>query len=340
MANYSFRRHAAASRARPANLDVKIIWERMRKLIEGVLLLVSLVLAVKWELNPAGPYEPLIALAGIVIAGIDFLVRIFAKGPPLEVAPIEQRRPTEQRPTVELVTTGPELPTYSWSSDSEFFAERFQSAFPGVRETTWFNGQEAVERLAHLLKPPLIFKTSDNGERRPIWWVGRGNLHIASFKQLDGKTVLVNCKEYKISRLAAVYSSSYKRLWVYVETEPMPATGLYANTPQHLAKAQREGETYAEEYAIYAGRHKVTRAEYDDGHALIFGKLTEIYRDCELRVRQLTPYNFAICPHDSPINNLQFDGEHVSLLDDALKDPNGFQVLEARIRELPPSREH
>lgn len=312
----------------------------MRRLIEGVLLFVCLIWAVKWALNPAGPYEPFIVLAGIAIAGIDFLFRRSTKAPPLNVVPTEQLESTEHQPAVELVATTPELPPYLWSSAAEFFAERFGSAFPGVRETTWFNGQEAVERLAHLLKPPLTYKTSDNGERHPIWWFGRGNLQIHFFKQLDGKTVLINCEEYKISRIAAVYSSSYKRLWAYVETEPMLATGLYPNTPQYLAKAQQEGKIYTEEYAIYAGKYKITRAEYDDGHAVISGKLTETSRDCKLRVRQLTPYNFVICPHDSPINSVHFDQEHESLLDDALKDPNGFQVLEARVRELPLRGDH
>lgn len=230
------------------------------------------------------------------------------------------------------------MPTYTWASTSAFFAERFGSAFPGIRTTTWFNGQEAVERLALLLKHPRTFKNKDRGETSPIWWFGRGNLQIETFRQLDLLTVLINWDEYKVSRIAAVYSTSYRRLWVYVETEPMAPTGLYPNTPRYLEEAKKEGRIYAEEYAIFNDQYKITRAEYDDGHASIGGKITEISGKSELRIRHLTPYNFVICPHDSPINNMNFDQDLERLLDQTLLNPSSFEKLAKCVENLPITR--
>ena len=230
------------------------------------------------------------------------------------------------------------LPPYTWTSTSAFFYERFGGAFPGIRSTTWFNGQEAVERLALLLKSPLTFKNSDFGETSPIWWFGRGNLQIEEFRQVDARTVIINFDEYRISRMAAVYSTSYRRLWVYVETEPMSPIGLYPNTQRNLEQASVKGEPYAEEYAIFASQHKITRAEYDDGSAKIGGKIVSTIGDSELRVRHLTPYNFVICSHDSPINNMQFDDDLRQFLDQALVDPSIFQKYADLISRLPISR--
>ena len=58
----------------------------------------------------------------------------------------------------------------------------------------------------------------------------------------------------------------------------------------------------------------VTRAEHDDGAAYIDGQLVDIRQRNELRVRFLTPYNFIIAAHDSPINNQDFDARIVELL--------------------------
>lgn len=312
----------------------------MRRWIEGALLLGGIYYILKWAYDPEGPYEPIIALFAIAIAVLDFL---FGKKNPNENYSEDQSTLLNivhaETPAPKIPAVAIELPRYTWTSSSSFFAERFSSSFPGIRKTTWFEGQEAVERITQLLRPHLTFKTTKDSEVSPIWWFGRGNLQIQNFKLLDIRTVLINCDEHKISRLAAVYSTSYKRLYVYVETEPMQPTGLYPKTIEYLALAESEHSVYAEEYALVDGKHKINRAEYDDGHAIINGKLTEIYKQSELRVRHLTPYNFLICAHNSSINNSDFDHDLKILLDEILQDASKFQQLEEKIKNLPNRRE-
>lgn len=44
----------------------------MHKLTEGAVLVISLLLAAKWVLDPSGPYEPLLAFLGIAWVLFDF----------------------------------------------------------------------------------------------------------------------------------------------------------------------------------------------------------------------------------------------------------------------------
>lgn len=310
----------------------------MRRKIEGVVLLGSALLAFKWIMDPSGPYEPFLAFIGAAWASLDFFFGKREDAPSNAPSRFEDV-PAQSNSTLTTTKPGtPALPPFTWNSTSDFFADRFANAFPGLRTITWFNGQEAVDRLALLLQSPLTFKSKDYGETSPIWWFGRGNLQVEKFQRIDARTVLINFDEYKVSRLAAIYSTSYRRLWVYVETESMAPTGLYPKTPQNLEAARAKSGTYAEEYAIFDGQHKVTRAEYDDGHANIGGKITPIAGNSELRVRQLRPYNFVLCSHDSPINNINFDSELEAFLDEMLLNPSVFDKYSNLISKLPITR--
>lgn len=42
--------------------------------------------------------------------------------------------------------------------------------------------------------------------------------------------------------------------------------------------------------------------EYDDGTAVIDGKVVDMENEAELRIRYLTPYNFIICVQFNPVN--------------------------------------
>lgn len=310
----------------------------MHKKIEAAVLLISAVLAGKWILDPSGPYEPILAFIGT-----SWVFLKFALGGH-ENASQDSPNQTESaipKPTITINAKNADTatpPLFTWNSTSDFFSDRFASAFPGIRSNVWFNGQDAVDRLTLLLQSPLTFKSRDHGEISPIWWFGRGNLQVEKFKLIDTRSVLINFDEYKISRLAAIYSTSYRRLWVYVETEPMEPTGLYPYTSKSLDAAREKSETYAEEYAIFDGKHKITRSEYDDGHATIGGKIIPIAGNSELRVRQLRPYNFVLCSHDSPINNINFDFELVKFLDQMLLDPSVFESFSNAVSKLPITR--
>ena len=81
----------------------------------------------------------------------------------------------------------------------------------------------------------------------------------------------------------------------------------------------------------------VTRAEYDDGAAIIDGKPQQI-PGAQLRVRYNTPYNFIIASQESPINNSQFDAQADKILNDILKGKSTVQEFANEMRKLPRRR--
>lgn len=194
-------------------------------------------------------------------------------------------------------------------SSTTLFAERFASAFPGLRSTQWFEGETAVERLQLLLTGPLTFRdgAAGDGFQTPIWWFGDGNNGIERFRVLEPGLVLLNEKELRLGRVAAVYHASYKRLFVYVHALAMPPTGLYPATDETIAEAASRNGYAWEEYALVDGTRLISRAEYDDGHAIIDGRPQPISDQAELRMRYLTDYRFVICAQGSPLNNSMFD---------------------------------
>jgi hypothetical protein len=185
-----------------------------------------------------------------------------------------------------------------------------------------------------LLEEPLRFK-NENGEMCPIWWWRDGNMHINNFRTISRQEVLLDTKELKISKVAAVYSNFYYRCFVYVESEPMKPTGIYEWDEEKINKWVQESGYAYEEYGLYKGKIPISRTEYDDGAALIKGKLITFNGDIELRVRYLTPYNFVIAPQSSPINNSHFDqylGDHLNMM---LQGKATIEELRNKVETLP-----
>lgn len=144
-----------------------------------------------------------------------------------------------------------------------------------------------------------------------------------------------------INKIAAVNEGSYYRKFVYVETEKMEPTGLYSYVENQIAYGVKQNGYCLEEYGLYKDKTKVTRAEYEDkAAAIIDGKLVELGGDVELRVRYITPYNFVIAAHDSPINNNDFDEKLTELLNAMLIDGVPIDVLSREVRKLPKKRRH
>jgi hypothetical protein len=71
----------------------------------------------------------------------------------------------------------------------------------------------------------------------------------------------------------------------------------------------------------------VTRAEYDDGSAIIDGKPVDIRGRVALRARYTSPYNFLIAPFMSPINNKDFDYVLQTYLNRLLQGENVFEEM-------------
>lgn len=210
-----------------------------------------------------------------------------------------------------------------------FFSERFKSAFPGLRTLSWIDDPlAAVARLDELLREPLSGKHAN-----AIWWWRGGNLHIERWVPLGERTRLMNFDELTIRRVAASPGSSNVRSFVYVEAAPMKPTGLYETDSEAIARQVEQFGFASEEYGLLEGERLVTRAEYDDGATVVDGRPVDLRgRRLELRARYLTPYNFVVAAHGSPINNTGFDETLVKLLNSELRDGDGAAV--ERITEL------
>ncbi len=211
-------------------------------------------------------------------------------------------------------------------NSTTFFHKRFSSAFPGVRGIDWFEKEQAMDRLLILLDEPLVFE-----DDTPIWWWRSGDLQIEKFSRMDNDIALMDGQELKISRVAAVNAGSYYQSFVYVEVEPMDSSGLY-----HIdVSADISYWGYSrEEFAVYE-KHNITRAEYDDNSAVIDGKPVYLNGKAELRIRYLTPYNFIIAPHNSPINNSSYDQRRNEVLNGILKGEMKLEELVDEVLRLP-----
>lgn len=227
-------------------------------------------------------------------------------------------------------------------STTAFFHERrFTQAFPGIRGVEWFdNPLEIIKRLNVLLAPPLSFYDTydtDGGVSGwdPIWWWrGTSTNSIDSFEVLGNDKVLLDYQELLPCRLAAINNGGYYQSYVYLEFAADKPTGLRDMTPKELERLRNIFGYASEEFGIFDG-HFVTRAEYDDGAAIIDGKLVNLLGRASLRVRYLTPYNFIIAPKESPINNSHFDSELSDLMNKLLEGDKRFDELVQKIKQLP-----
>lgn len=186
-----------------------------------------------------------------------------------------------------------------------FFQYRFEKAFPGVRGLKWFESENAVKRLALLLKKPTRFDIADGHGlySDPIWWFrGSSGLPVDKFEILSGNRCLLDFKELKVKRIAAYNSSFYYKSFVYVEAEPDSPTGLYDYPEGYISDRINSSGYLREEYGLYKGR-PISRAEYDDGAAEIDDDIVNFFGEAEFRARYLTRYNFILVAKTSPFNS-------------------------------------
>lgn len=224
-----------------------------------------------------------------------------------------------------------------------FHNERFCAAFPGVRGTERIdNPTIAIDRLRILLAKPLHWIAErDNGDTlassNPIWWWrGLSNNPIGRFESLGDNVVLRDEDELNIRFLVAVNSNAYWQSFVYVETSPSVPSDVYEYDAEYVEKRFKEYGPVSEEYGVWQGT-RVTRAEYDDGAAVIEGVPRRI-EGVELRIRYLTANNFLIAAQDSPINNSEFDPQSLRLMNGILYGTRTVDELISAILELPKSR--
>ncbi|HWQ93467.1 MAG TPA: TIR domain-containing protein [Clostridia bacterium] len=231
-----------------------------------------------------------------------------------------------------------ELGTLNEDFADWFHSDRFVQAFPGVRgafEIT--DSKTAIERLTILLRNPLTWRWYIDGgtaSADPIWWWrGTRNMYIDRFSLISEREMLLHSQELPIKRVIAFNPGEYWQSFVYIEANPKPATGLYQPSAQEKDWMMKTYGYVSEEYGLYLDR-PVTRAEYDDGAALIDGKPSRI-PDAKLRVRYLTPYNLVIASKMSPINNKQFDSAFGRLMNGILDGESTLNDLVEAIKHLP-----
>ena len=225
------------------------------------------------------------------------------------------------------------LPSLRGAHSTVVFAQRFGDAFPGVRGITWFDSDKTVrQRLARLLAQPLIFE-----DGTPIWWSrGSSNLQISSYAEA-ADCVLINGDEMKIVRVAAVNHASYKYNFVYVEVDPLPPIGIYRSTLERIAEAETDDSPfgyYWEEYGLVDGIHLVTRAEADDGSAMIEGELQSLRGRLEIRSRYVTKYNFIITAAGAPLMDTSYDYSLEIHLNAMLRGEDRLQIIAEESRRL------
>lgn len=240
----------------------------------------------------------------------------------------------EKTSTVTATPKAKTLPSINGMDSTVFFSDRFSQAFPGVRTVKIYDDPNDIkQRLNRLFMEPLVF-----AETTPIWWWRNGNLQIYRFKDLGNGDYLMNDEELRIKKIAAVYGGQYFRSFVYIEACAMEPTGLYESTPERI-EANRPGQDgfgyYWEEYGIVDGKHLVTAGEAEDGAAMIDGELQDTLGRTEKRTRYVTPYNFVVAAHGSPINNPDFDADLEKILNGMLGGTSTIDELVEAIQKLP-----
>ncbi|MGE4061065.1 MAG: toll/interleukin-1 receptor domain-containing protein, partial [Sphingomonadales bacterium] len=211
------------------------------------------------------------------------------------------------------------------------FDERFCQAFPGVRGLVYFEDEQQISiRLSRLLQEPLASETY-----KPIWWWRFGNNAIEDFSITNEGTYIIDHQELDIAKIAAYNSGNYYQDFVYIESRAMQPSGVYPYDDNYVNSYQEDKGYFSEEYAVVDDKYPVSRAEYDDGAAIIDGRLTDIRGRGKSRTRYLTPYNLIIAAHGSPINNTSFDTTLYQYMNNILKGSKTLEELTREIRRLP-----
>ena len=91
----------------------------------------------------------------------------------------------------------------------------------------------------------------------PIWWWRDGNLGIHRFHVLKSPLILLGIMELEINRIAAVYSQSYYKCFVYIEAAPQPPTGVYDWEEDKRERYMNTCGYVDEEYGLYKNKYPV-----------------------------------------------------------------------------------
>jgi hypothetical protein len=114
----------------------------------------------------------------------------------------------------------------------------------------------------------------------------------------------------------------------------MDPTGLYENNRESIDYWVREHGSYREEYAVF-GERLITREEYDDGAAVVDGRVVPTAGKAKLRCRYITSHNMVVAAHMSPINNNEFDSVFEEIMNGILRGVRSVEDLASAVSDLP-----
>ncbi|MDB9808388.1 toll/interleukin-1 receptor domain-containing protein [Yoonia sp.] len=239
-------------------------------------------------------------------------------------------------PPRDVVEANDTADTYSAGDSCLIFNERFRMAFPGLRGIQWFDEEAMIsERLAILLDQPLRIGTPQSYSSLACWWRGSSNMPIDNFAHIEQRHFLLDIEELNIDRIAAVNLGAHYQCFIYIQAASDGPTGLYELPKEGFEESLGFKGYVDEEYGLVDGTLPISRAEYDDGAAIIDGRPVDVRGRVELRVRHLSPYNLIVAPHCSPINNMKFDSVFESQMNGILNGQSSLEELCEEIRRLP-----
>ncbi len=203
-------------------------------------------------------------------------------------------------------------------SPSDFFSSRLAEAFPGQRGLSWYEPKIAVQRLRILFREPLKCRIiGQEGVCEPIWWFrGGSDLSINRFDVLSKTKILLGTKELELKSIAVYVNSSGYKSFIYLEVKSEKQTGLYNLTQIQIDNHIKEFGYSWEEYGLLNNK-PISRAEYDDGSAVIKDKVVDASK-AELRERFLSNYNLVIAAHGSAYSSNKFLKETEKMFNDLL----------------------
>lgn len=203
-------------------------------------------------------------------------------------------------------------------SSASFFKRRLCAAFPGERGLVEYTDQKRIRKtFSKLLSAPLTFKKGIGYDvcTDPIWWFRSGRaMEIDKYRYLGNGRYMLGWDELKIRRIVAfIESGRYNSNYVYVEWDGDEPTGVYGDyyTPTRIKEIQTTLGYASEEYAQFKPcrffTKKITKQEEDDGYTKRLGRIVDLKKRYECRIRALTHYNYIIAAKQSAFNNAEFD---------------------------------
>lgn len=224
-------------------------------------------------------------------------------------------------------------------SSTVFFSNRFSLAFPGIRGIKEFKEASiGLYRLGLLLKEPIYFDevNGHNVVNQPIWWYrGRKNMYIDEFEVVSKEMATLGTMEIYKPKVIVYCSDSYYRSFVYVRISGNEPVGIYNRSKTEIQNIVDNFGYSMEEYGIFNGE-LITREEFDDGAAVIEGKVHETIGLASLRRRYLTDYNIIICSKFHPLNDVKVGTKFNDIMDRLLIDrEKEFEELVSFVEDLP-----